>query len=133
MAKKGDWTKLEMVMYEFKDKVTTELNAKNKNDEASLAMVSGSLEGLYILAKSVDKKFSQEGANLLQNKAMGQYLEKYMNSLSDEIKGKSEVKAISAALPKIDSIINKPKSYACTKKDVKDLVAILEPWHKAME
>ena len=132
LAHKGEWTKLETTLYEFKDKMTTELNDQNKKDEASLAMVSGSLEGLYILVKSVDKKFSQEGANLLQDKAMGPYLEKYMNSLSEAVKDKSEVKAITAALPKIDNIIDKPKNYDFTKKDLKDLLAILKPLHKGM-
>ncbi|MFZ5447457.1 MAG: hypothetical protein ACOZFS_02315 [Thermodesulfobacteriota bacterium] len=129
MANKGLWTKLESTLYEFKDQMSIELADKKMQDNATLAMVSGGLEGLYILASSVDKKFSQESANLLHNKEMAKYLEKYMKTLSEDVKGKDEIKAIMAALPKIDQILGKT-SY--TPKDVKDLIIILEPLHKDM-
>jgi hypothetical protein len=131
MANKGSWTKLESTIYEFKDQMSTELTDKKKQDNATLAMVAGGLEGLYILAKSVDKKFSQKGANLLHNKEMGKYLEKYMQSLSEDVKGKDETKAIITALPKIDKILSKTSS-SYTQKDVKELSDILEPLHKDM-
>jgi hypothetical protein len=79
----------------------------------------------------MDKKFSQKDACLLQSKDLAKYLEKYMNTLSEGVKGRSEIKAIQEALPKIDKIAGKKTS--CTPQDTKDLIKILEPLHKAME
>jgi hypothetical protein len=61
---------------------------------------------------------------------MGKYLEKYMQSLSEDLKGKDEIKAILTALPKIDKILSKTSPY--TQKDAKGLIEILEPLHKDM-
>ena len=131
LANKGQWKEVGPALYEFKDHMDAELVNKNMKDEATLSMVSGTLEGLYILAKSMDKKFSTKDACLLQSKSLAKYLEKYMNTLSEGVKGKSEIKAIQAALPKIDKIASKKTS--CTRQDTKDLIKILEPLHKAMQ
>lgn len=130
MANKGLWSKLGATLYEFKDTMSTELNEKKMQDNASLAMVSGTLEGLYIMAGSVDKKYSPGNAQLLHNTVIAEYLEKYMQSLSEGMKGKDEIKAITAALPKIGQILGKT---SFVHKDVKELIDILEPLHKGMD
>jgi hypothetical protein len=130
-ANKGEWVKLETMTYEFKDAITGELNTKKKAGAATLSMVAGGLEGLYIEAKSLEKNFSKTSADYLHNPGLFEYLTRYMRSLDEALKAKGEVKAIAAALPPIGKILNQPKTYEYTKKDVEELVKILEPVRQA--
>jgi hypothetical protein len=131
-ANKGEWVKLETLTYEFKDAITTELNAQKKQGLAALAMVAGGLEGLYIEAQSLKKNFSKTAAAALHNPGLFDYLNKYMNSLDEALKAKEEIKAIKAALPQIGKILNQPKTYEYSTQDVEELVKILEPLRKAI-
>jgi hypothetical protein len=126
-ANKGEWVKLETLTYEYKDAITGELNTKKKEGAAALSMVAGGLEGLYIEAKSMEKNFSKTTADYLHNPGLFDYLNKYMRSLEEGLKAKGEVKAIAGALPQIGKILNQPKTYEYTKKDVEELVKVLEP------
>ena len=131
-ANKGEWVRLETLTYEFKDAITGELNTKKKAGEATLSMVAGGLEGLYIEAKSLEKNFSKTSAEFLHNPGLFDYLNKYMRSLDEGLKGKAEVKAIVAALPQIGKTLNQPKTYAYSKKDVEELAKLLEPLRQAI-
>ena len=130
-ANKGEWVKLETLTYEFKDAITGELNTQKKAGAATLSMVAGGLEGLYIEAKSLEKNFSKTSADELHNPGLFEYLTRYMRSLDEGLKAKGEVKAIAAALPPIGKILNQPKTYEYSKKDVEELVKILEPVRQA--
>ena len=131
-ANKGEWVKLETLTYEFKDAITGELNTKKKAGEATLSMVAGGLEGLYIEAKSLEKNFSKTSADFLHNPGLFDYLNKYMRSLDEGLKAKEEVKAIVAALPQIGKTLNQPKTYEYSKKDVEELAKLLEPLRQAI-
>jgi hypothetical protein len=129
---KGAWDKLGTLVYEYKDAITSELKQKKQNGEAMLAVISGGLEGLYILAKSVDGKFSPESAGMLRNAEFVKFQDLNIKFLSADLKSKEEVKAIMAALPKIDKIVNKPKDYTFKQADAKALVNICEPLRKSL-
>jgi hypothetical protein len=131
-ANKGEWVKLETLTYEFKDAITGELNTKKKAGEATLSMVAGGLEGLYIEAKSLEKNFSKTSAEFLHNPGLFDYLNKYVRSLDEGLKAKAEVKAIVAALPQIGKTLNQPKTYEYSKKDVKELAKLLAPLRQAI-
>ncbi len=126
-ANKGEWVKLETMTYEFKDAISGELNSKKKQGAAALSMVAGGLEGLYIEAKSLEKNFSKTAADFLHNPGLYDYLNKYLRSLDEGLKAKKEVKAVIAAMPNIGKVLNQPKTYEFTKKDVEDLIKLLEP------
>jgi hypothetical protein len=132
LANKGEWVKLETLTYEFKDAITTELNTQKKQGIATLSMVAGGLEGLYIEGQSLNKNFSKTTADFLHNPGLYDYLNRYMNSLDEALKAKEEVKAIAASLPKIGKILNQPKTYEYSKKDAEELVKILEPLRQAI-
>jgi hypothetical protein len=131
-AAKGDWGKLGPLTYQFKDDISENLDKRNLKDEVSLALVSGALEGLYILAKSVEKDFSEKTGRLLDNQYLVSYLKKSLDSLHVNVKEKKEVKAISEALPQIDKIIKQPKTYSYKKEDAEKLIKILEPLRTAI-
>jgi hypothetical protein len=131
-ASKGEWGKLGPLTYQFKDDISEDLDKRNLKDEVSLAMVSGALEGLYILAKSVEKDFSEKTGRLLDNPNMVGYLKKYLDSLTVNVKEKKEVKAITEALPQLDKIIKPPKTYSYKKEDAEKLIKILEPLRTAI-
>lgn len=129
---KGEWHKLGTLVYEFKDGIASELKQKKRNGEAMLTMIAGGLEGLYILAKSVDAKFSPDSSKMLRNAEFVKFQDMNIKFLSADLKSKEEVKAILAALPDIDKIVNKPKTYTFTQADAKALVNICEPLRKSM-
>jgi hypothetical protein len=124
----GDWEKVFKLSDDFTNKVAEELEKAGKKDEALLAMVAWHLEGLYITAKSVNNRFSPESAILLRNADFV----KYMEALSVSLQTNKEVKAIMAALPKINQIINRPKNYTYTQTDAKELISICEPLRKTL-
>lgn len=126
-ATKADWQKLETLIYEFKDEVMSDLSRKNKKELESLALVSGGLEGLYIMAKSLDNNFSEERGQLLKDREFVNNLNKYLTPLNEELKKTQQVKAIIAALPAIDKIMRKPKSSIITRGDVREVIKITEP------
>jgi hypothetical protein len=129
---KGEWDKLGTLIYEFKDGITTELTQKKRNGEAMLAVISGGLEGLFILAKSLDDKFTPESSGMLRNAEFVKFQDMNIKSLPEDLKTKEEVKAMRAALPKIDKIVNKPRAYTFKQTDVKALVNICEPLRKSL-
>lgn len=128
-ANKGEWDKLGCMIYNYKDEIIAGLCGKSE-DDANLSMVSGALEGLFILAKSVDNQFSPESAELLRNKDVIQVLNSY--TLSEGAKAKADVKAIFAALPQLYKIIDKPKDYKYTQGDAKEILKIYEPLRKSI-
>ena len=124
----GDWEKVFKLSDDFLGKGFEEFEKKGKKNEFSLAAVAWHLEGLYITAKSVNNRFSPESAKLLRNADFV----KYMEALSVGLQTKKEVKAIMAALPKINQIINRPESYTYTQTDAKELISICEPLRQTL-
>jgi len=129
---KGEWNKLGTLVYEFKDGIISELKLSNRNGEAMLATIAAGMEGLYILARSLEAKFSPDTAGMLRNTTFVKFQDINIKSLPADLKSKEEVKAIVAALPKIDEIVNKPKTYTFKQADAKALVNICEPLRKSM-
>ena len=128
----GDWPKVLKLSEDFGEKVLGELEkAGNKND-GGLAVVAWHLEGLYITAKSVNNRFSPEAAKLLRNADFVKDMDEMIKPLSVDMKAKKEVKAIMAALPKINQIINRPENYTYTQTDAKELVSICEPLRQTL-
>ena len=126
-ASDNNWEIVENLIYDLKDDITAELHNEDMKGDAILAMVSGWLEGLYIVAKSLENYVPDDANKLLRNRDFVRYLTENMNSLDDDLKDKKEVKAVFSALPGIDKLINKPKSYLFTKNDVEKLLNIIEP------
>jgi hypothetical protein len=128
----GDWQKALQLSAVFGEEVLKEIEKTGKKDDAILAWVAWNLEGLYITAKSVDNQFSPESAKLLRDADFVKDMEEVLKSLSVGLRAKKEFKAIMAALPKINQIINRPESYTYTQTDAKELISICEPLRKTM-
>jgi hypothetical protein len=129
---RGDWEKVGDLSGKFGEEVLKALGKLGKKDDVILAVAASELEGLYITAKSVDHQFSPESAKLLRNPRFVKDQEGLLKDLSEGLKAKKEVKAIMAALPKIDQIINRPESYTYTQADVKELISICEPLRQTL-
>ena len=129
---RNEWLEVENLIYDLKDDITTELHNEDMQSDATLAMVSGWIEGLFIVAKSLENNVSEEANRLLRNRDFVRYLTENLNTIDEDLKNKKEIKAIFAALPKIDKIINKPMSYSFTKEDVKKVLEIAEPLRYVM-
>jgi hypothetical protein len=127
----GDWRKVLQLSADFGEQVYGELEKTSKED-AGLALLAGELEGLYITAKSVDNHFSPESAKLLRNNEFFKIDAEELKDPSVGLKAKKEIKAIIAALPKINQIINRPESYTYTQTDAKELVSICEPLRQTL-
>jgi len=121
-AEKNQWDKLGISLYEFKDGIINELTEKNQKPLAALAMVSGGLEGLYIAAQSVDGKYSEAGAKLLNSKDMLAVCQTYLGTLSPEVKGQPGVKAIGSALPELEKLMAGLEANKYAQGDVKNLL-----------
>jgi hypothetical protein len=128
----GDWQKALQLSAVFGEEVLKEIEKTGKRDDAILAWVAWNLEGLYITAKSVNNRFSPESAKLLRNPYFVEPPEEGLENLSVGWQAKKEVKAIMAALPKINQIINRPENYTYTQTDVKELISICEPLRKTL-
>ena len=131
-ASKNDWEEVERLIYDLKDDITAELHNDDLKGDAILAMVSGWLEGLYIVAKSLENDVSEDANKLLRNRDFVRYLTENMNFLDDNLKNKNEVNAVFSALLEIDKVIDKPVSYTYTKHDVKTVLKITEPLREIM-
>ena len=86
----GQWKNVEDLIYDLKDDITEELNKEemDKKDEAVLAMVSGWLEGLYIVAKSLNKDFPEGAGTLLRNRDFVRYLSENLDTIDEDKKNK---------------------------------------------
>lgn len=116
----------------FGNKVLEEFEKAGKKDESNLAAVAFYLEQVSITAESVNRQFSPESAKLLRIAGLVKQLEEWLQSISVDLKDKEDVKAIMAALPKIDQIINKPEDYTYTQSDIQALVKICEPLRQTL-
>lgn len=132
-AGKDQWRKLEVLLYELKDEMVNELSGKNKKPLISLAMVSGGLEGLFLTAKSVDDKYSEEGAKLLNNKDLVGFCNNFLGALTSETKTQPEIKAISAALPNLEKMMAKLEANNYAQGDVKELYQALAALRKTIK
>jgi hypothetical protein len=127
-----DWQKVLQLSDKFLDEVCKKLEKAGKKDEFGMALLAWNLEGLYITAKSVDNHFSPESAKLLRYVDFVNDQEEALKVLSVGLQAKKEVKAIKAALPKINQIVNRPENYTYTQTDVKELISICEPLRQTL-
>jgi hypothetical protein len=127
-----DWQKVLKSSDNFLEEASTYLEKTGKKDEFGLALLAWNLEGIYITAKSVDNHFSAESAKLLRYADFLSDQEAALKVLSAGLQAKKEVKAIVAALPKINHIVNRPENYTYTQTDAKELISICEPLRKTL-
>lgn len=121
VAEKKQWDKLGLSLYEFKDGVINELNEKDKKGPASLAMISGGLEGFYIAAQSVEAKYSPKGAELLDNPDLITYLKSYGDELSPELKQEAGIKAFGDQVSELEKAMNELRASNYKQAEVKKI------------
>ena len=131
-ASTGEWPRLIKLLYDLKDEVTEELYRADMKDEAVMALVSGWLEGLYIVAKSLENlvPVPEKVNSILGNRDFIRYLRDNLSDIKESYKIKRELKETLALLPEIDKIINKSREYIFTNDDVKQIIRIYEPWRE---
>ena len=123
---KGDWDKVEILLFELKADIFEQLTEEDLNDEAILVMVSGWYEGVYVVAKSLETNHNKEASKILSKKEFGVYLVKNINRLSSNIRNKKEVTILSDMMPKISELINKDEKYAYTPEDIQLVIQITD-------
>jgi len=128
----GYWQKVTQLSEDFGGQVIGEFQNTDKKEYASLILMACELEGLYITAKSVNNRFSPESAKLLRRTYFAKNLEEDLKSLPVGIKAKKEIKAIMAALPGINQIINRTQNYIYTQTDAQELISICEPLRQTL-
>jgi hypothetical protein len=121
-AEKKQWDKLGMLLYEFKDGMINELNESNKKPLASLAMLSGGVEGFYITAKSVNGKYTPKCAELLKSPDLVTYIKTYMEDLTPELKDQSGIKAFSGSVPELEKTLSELQAKKCGQAEVKNIL-----------
>jgi hypothetical protein len=131
-AGKGQWKDLGVLLYEFKDGMINDLDKNNKKPLASLAMIGGGLEGLYITAKSVEANYSEAGAKLLNNPDLITYCKSYLAAVSPELKSQPEVKAIAATMPDLEKAMVNLEDNNYAKAEVQKILKLATPLHKAI-
>ena len=122
----GDWDKVEVLLFELKSDIFTQLSEEDLNDEAILVMVAGWYEGVFVVAKSLEKNHNKEASKILSKKEFGVYLVKNINKLSSTIRNKKDVAVLADMMPAISELINKNKSYAYTPEDVQLVIKITD-------
>lgn len=123
-VREGKWENVENQIYELKDAISERLYEEDMKNDAVLAMTSGWIEGLHIVAKSLDKNFSDNAKDIIADRDFSRYLTYHLDTLDKDIKNKKEVRVIYEALPKIDKLINKPVNYNFSQKEIKSILAI---------
>jgi len=126
----GKWQEVESLLYDLKDDITSELFKGDMKDSATLAMISGWMEGLYIVAKSLDRNFSEDASRLLRDRDFVRYLKAHLEKLDKDLRTKQEIIELLKILPKIDRVINQPPSYVYSKNDIREVIAAYEPLRK---
>jgi hypothetical protein len=111
-----------VLLYKFKDGMINELNESNKKALASLAMLSGGVEGFYITANSVNAKYTPKGADLLNNSDLVTYIKTNMADLTPELKNQDEIKAFSGSVPELEKTMGALEAKKCGQADVKKIV-----------
>jgi hypothetical protein len=128
----GDWQEVSRLSKDFGNQAIKELEKGGKQDDGFLAGAAWTLEGLYIMAKSVDNHFSPQSAKLLRIPEFARSLEEMLTPTSASSQSRKEFKAIMVALPKINQIVNRPANYAYTQTDAQELVSICEPLRQTL-
>jgi len=128
----GYWQKVIQLSEDFGGLVIGQFQDTDKKDYANLTLMACEVEGLYITAKSVNNQFTPESAKLLRRIYFVKNLEEDLKALPVDIKAKKEIKAIMAALPGINQIINRHKEYTYTQSDAQELIKICEPLRQTL-
>jgi hypothetical protein len=131
-AGKDQWKELGVLLYEYKDGMINDLEKNNKKPLASLAMIAGGLEGVYITAKSVDANYSEAGAKLLCDPNLISYCKSYLAAVTPELKNQTEVKAIEAAIPNLEKAMTELQAKNYAKGDIQKILNVVAPLHKAI-
>lgn len=128
----GKWENVEHQIYELKDAISERLYEEDMKSEAVLAMASGWIEGLHIVAQSLNRNFSDKANQVIADRDFSRYLTFHLDTLNEDIKSQSEIELIYSSLPQIDKIINKPVDYEFSQKDVKAILSITEEIRNAI-
>lgn len=129
-ASDGKWEEVKYILFNLKEDVSVELINEDMKDCAVLATTTAWLEGIHIVANSLDREFKKDILKLVYDRDFVEYLIESLHSVDEELKDKTEIKAFLDALPKIEKIINQPGSYSFTKEDVQKILDITLPLHK---
>jgi hypothetical protein len=128
----GEWHKVLRLSKDFGNQAIEELEKGGKKDDGLLAGAAWTLEGIYIMAKSVDNHFSPKSAKLLRVPQFARVMDEFLEPTSVSSQSRKEFKAIMAALPKINQIVDRPANYTYTQTDVKELLSICEPLRQTL-
>jgi len=124
---KSQFVQLEKIMKNMREQMANEMNQSYRKDQARLAYVAGWLEGLYIASKSIEKKYSPQRSEVLNQRApiVGQLIS-HIKALSPRLQQRKDVLALTHALPQIKRILEQ-KSYS--QKDISSLGSICSSVH----
>jgi hypothetical protein len=131
-TEKGDWANVNELIYQLKDDISEQLVQDDMHDAAILAMVSGWLEGLFIVGHSLEAHFPENAAGLLQDRTFASYLGNNLEKVDAGTLEQKEVAAILAVLPQINDILDRPLTYKYNARDAARLVELLEPIRAAI-
>lgn len=103
---KGQFDQLEALMNTMRTQMADEMNQSYRKDQARLAYIAGWLEALYIASKSLEKKYSPQRAQVLQQRApiVGQLIG-HLQALHPRLHKRKDVLALGHALPQLKKIL----------------------------
>jgi hypothetical protein len=136
-VEKNDWRGVRKEFDMTQSTVRTEMERMRDNDLAQCVSLGGWLRGTASVTSVINKAYTSDGAELLNQPMLVDHFSKAVDSMSDSVKGKPLISAIGKGLTKIRQAMESPDG-VISKEKVKvisttseDLLALILKSKKA--
>lgn len=120
LARANKWQEVRQTVLELQGQVEEQLHKKDRQDEATLVVTAGWLQGLHAVTKALSENYHPDAASILRQGDLVQSLTTQLQALGDEAKGHALVKRLIARLPDIQRMCavaqDQPVSQENTRK-----------------
>ncbi len=126
-AQKEDWLTVFMELGFLQSDIMKALRRDTKKwtkDRRILIIASGWMQGARYTSYAIEKHYTAGASNILRNPLLMKYLQRDVGLLSAELKGRDNIKKLSAALPIMYAIVDIPRNGTIPKEQVSELYRV---------
>jgi bacterioferritin-associated ferredoxin len=131
-AKGGDWAAVKTTIDKIADVVGKELKNGSRREEATMAMATGWLAGVHLVADALGSQYSEKGALIIRQGPLPTLIVAQLKALSDTVKEKnggkqedktksSTVQDVTVGVTQIADLVKKEPTKPLTKEEVENI------------
>lgn len=123
-AERGQWDTLKEEFEATQNEVKTAMTENKDSDLITLVTLGGWIRAMEAMSDYVNKHYTADGARLLRQPAVAQFLREQLKALPEKVREDATVRKAKVGLTKLETAVSFPTGSAPTKDAVKDIAEV---------